>query len=152
MNTIARYDKYHPVAGGFRAPLAAALTPTSGASSANQVGIPLGVGLNSSGRVVVGAGATGIVGVIVADQNKAVGDIIDVMTAGEIVDLDEDDFDPGASYYADGTTGVLSTTAPAEGENGVRAGRTVGDTSPTTGVIRSRLVVRVQDVHVPVVA
>jgi hypothetical protein len=142
---VARYDKYDGVAGGFRATLAAAITATSGAGSTNQVGIPLGVGLNSSGQVVVGAGSTGIVGVLVVDQAKAVGDAVDVMTAGEVVDLDEAVFDPGATYYANGTTGVLATTAPAAGVNAVRVGRTVGDKSLTTGLITSRLVVRVQD-------
>lgn len=127
---MARYDKYDPIAGGFRAPLAAAITDEA------QIGVPLAVGLDGQGRAVIGAGATGVVGVYVADQAKAVGDIADVMTAGEIVDLDEDDFNPGTIYYG-GTDGVVGTTA-----TGARLGVTVGDVSVTTGVVRSRLVVR----------
>lgn len=127
---MARYDKYDPVSGGFRAPLAAAVLEAA-------VGVPVGYGLNGSGLAVPGAGTTGVVGVYIPDQIKSVGDIADIMTAGEIVDLDEDDFDPGATYYAAAADGVLSTT-----NTGARMGFTVGDTSLTTGVIRSRLVVR----------
>jgi hypothetical protein len=96
---MARIDKYQPVAGGFRAPLNAALT--GGVA-------PLGVGINASGRVVVGAGATGVVGVIVSPYNKAAGDIIDVMTAGELVEFGGA---AGTVYTANTTTGVISTTA-----------------------------------------
>jgi hypothetical protein len=96
---MSRIDKYQPVAGGFRAPLNAALT---GAVA------PLGVGLNSSGRVVVGAGTTGIVGVIVSPYNKAAGDIIDVMTAGELVEFGGA---AGTVYTANTTSGVISSGA-----------------------------------------
>ncbi len=132
----ARYDKYDPISGGFRVPLAVAVNATSGASSSNQIGIPLGIGINSSGLAVVGSGATGIIGVFVADQAKVVGDIADVMTAGEIIELDETAFDPGATYFAS-TGGVLSTT-----NTGIRVGFTVADKSLTDGTIRSRLIVR----------
>jgi hypothetical protein len=128
----ARYDKYDPISGGFRANLNAAITDTA------KIGVPLAVGLNSSGKIVEGSGATGVVGVLVADQAKAAGEVVDVMTAGEIVDLDEDDFDPGALYFG-GSTGVVDTT-----DTGVLVGFTVGDASLTTGTIRSRLVVRVK--------
>lgn len=134
----ARYDKYDGKAGGFRAPLAVAITATSGPSGANQIGVPLGVGLNASGQLVVGAGATGIVGVYVADQAKNIGDIADTMTAGEIVDLDEAVVDPGVKYYV---TSAGAITATASGNTAV--GYTVGDKSLTDGTVRSRLVVRV---------
>ena len=147
MSTIARYDKYSGQTGGFRAPLAAAMTATSGAGSTNQVAIPLGVGLNASGAVVVGAGSTGIVGVLVVDQAKAIGDVVDIMTSGEIVDLDEAAFDPGVKYYVNNTTGALETSAPAAGANKTLAGVTVGDKSLTSGTIRSRLVVRVGQIQ-----
>lgn len=135
---MARYDKYDGIAGGFRAQLAVAINATSGAGSSNEVAVPLGVGLNSSGQVVKGNGATGIVGVVVADQPKAVGDWVDVMTAGEIVDLDEAAFDPGVAYYAVAASGAMSATASGN----TKIGYTVADKSLTTGVIRSRLVVR----------
>lgn len=134
----ARYDKYDGKAGGFRAPLAVAITATSGPSGANQIGVPLGMGLNSSGQLVVGAGATGVVGVYVADQAKNIGDIADTMTAGEIVDLDEATVDPGVPYFMT-TAGALTATV---GSNKA-VGFTVGDKSLTDGTIKSRLVVRV---------
>lgn len=133
---MARYDKYDGMSGGFRARLAVAINATSGASSANQIGVPLGVGLNSSGDVVVGAGATGVFAVLIVDKAKVVGDIVDCMTAGEIVDLDEAAFDPGAIYYAT-SAGVINTTA-----TGARVGATAGDKSLTDGSIASRLIVR----------
>jgi hypothetical protein len=97
----ARYDKYEPKAGGFRAPLAVDTVATSGN--------PLGVGLNTSGRVVVGAGNTGILGVIVLTKNMKAGDIVDVMTDGECVDLAG--LTAGTVYSANTTTGVLSSAA-----------------------------------------
>lgn len=133
---MARYDKYDPISGGFRAPLAAAITETSGSGSSSQVGIPLAMGLDGQGRAVIGAGNTGVLGVYIADQAKAVGDIADIMTAGEIVDLDEAAFDPGTRYFGQTNGSINGTTT------GARVGFTVGDTSPTTGVVRSRLVVR----------
>lgn len=96
---MARIDKYQPTAGGFRAPLNAAYT---GAVA------PIGVGINSSGRVVVGAGQTGIVGVICSPYDKAAGDTIDVMTNGELVEFGGA---AGTTYTANTTTGVISTGA-----------------------------------------
>jgi hypothetical protein len=133
----ARYDKYDGMVGGFRAALAVAITATSGPSSANQIGVPLAVGLDSSGNLVVGEGATGVLGVYVADKAKAIGDVADVMTNGEIVDLDEAAFDPGKVYYG-ATTGAINVTA-----TGCRLGFTVGDKSISDGTIASRFVVRV---------
>jgi small-conductance mechanosensitive channel len=133
---MARFDKYDPISGGFRAQLAEAITATSGAGSSTQIAIPLGVGINSSGLAVRGSGATGVIAVIVADQAKAIGDWIDCMTDGEVVDLDEAAFDPGATYFSS-TAGVLSTT-----NTGIRVGFTVADKSITDGTIRSRLIVR----------
>ena len=43
---MATYDKYEPIAGGFRARLAAAAVLTNG-----SIG-PIGVSLNSSGKVL----------------------------------------------------------------------------------------------------
>jgi hypothetical protein len=93
---VARIDKYQPVAGGFRAPLNAALV---GAVA------PRAVGLNASGRVVFGAGQTGVVGVITSPYDKGAGDIIDVMTNGELVEFGGV---PGTVYGADAGTGVIT--------------------------------------------
>jgi len=99
---MARYDKYDNLAGGFRAPLNADLAKTS-------AGNPLGVGLNTSGRVVVGAGNTGVVGVICLTRDMKAGDIVDVMTAGEVVDCGS--LVAGTVYTANTTTGVLTNGA-----------------------------------------
>lgn len=108
---MARFDKYEPHVGGFRAPLNAAYT---GSASA------IGVGLNSSGRVVVGAGATGIVGVICQPADRAAGDIVDVMTSGELIEFAGT---AGTVYTALTTTGVIGVTA-ADGTH-IRIGFTV---------------------------
>ena len=96
---MARFDKYNPVGGGTRAPL-----------NANYTGAvaPIAVGINSSGRVVVGAGQTGIVGVICQPANRVAGDVIDVMNHGEIV---EAALAAGTAYTANTTTGVISSAA-----------------------------------------
>lgn len=118
---MARYDKYDPISGGFRAPLAA--------DWADALGTPVGVGLDANGRVVPGAGATGVLGVVVIDgqvnstgtrtNNKFAGDVVDVMTAGEIVD--NTGLTAGTVYYAVAATGVVTATAAGN----VRLGHTV---------------------------
>lgn len=124
---MARYDKYEPIAGGFRARLGAALTLTNG-----SIG-PVAVSLNASGKVVVGtAGQSGPVGILVknvargpsgqwatnpfgatpnpyAPVGAQVNDVVDIMTNGEIVDLDTTAFPAGRKIYA-ATDGTLSTT------------------------------------------
>lgn len=125
-----RIDKYDPKSGGFRAPLAA-----NQASTPGQVGdadAAIGVGLDVNGRIVPGAGNTGIVGILVLTRAMNAGEIVDVMTDGEIVEFGGV---AGTTYYAAAADGVINTVAPAVGANGTRLGRTVeGD----------RLVVRVQ--------
>lgn len=111
---MARIDKYDPVDGGFRAPLNAAHAKTT-------PGNPIAVGLNASGRVVDGAGNTGIVGLLVLDSARVAGDIVDVMTDGEIVEMTG--VTAGTVITADNATGVLATTAPAAGRT--RVGWTV---------------------------
>ena len=79
MALIPRFDKYDPVSGGFRAPLAAAILATD--KDKIQA-----VSINSSGQVAIGGAAeTAIIGVIIAGRAMAAGDVIDVMTHGEIV-------------------------------------------------------------------
>lgn len=116
---MARYDKYEPKAGGFRAALAADW-------ASGDVAVAFGVGLDSSGNVVKGAGATGVLGVLVLTKVRKAGEIIDVMTGGEIV---EAGLVAGTVYFAHASTGVISTT-----NTGTRVGHTVEG---------SRIVVRV---------
>lgn len=125
---MARYDKYDPISGGLRAKLAAALSLTDGGIG------PVAVSLNASGRVQVGTGGqSGIVGVLVKNVARGpldrwftettggvpnpyapigaqVGDVVDIMTQGDIVDLDPDDFPAGSRIYA-AADGTLSTTS-----------------------------------------
>lgn len=125
---MARYDKYDPISGGFRARLNAALTLTA------EGGFFGAVSLNAQGRVVAGtAGPSGFVGVCVKNVVRAprtqwaetmgapvphapigamAGDVIDIMTAGEIVDLDPVAFPAGTKFYAD-ADGTLTSTAGA---------------------------------------
>lgn len=85
--TLARYDKYDPNVGGFRAPLAADLTATEKTGNGN----PLPVGLDVNGRVVAGAGAagsvSGTVGLLCTTRDMKAGDVVDVMNFGEIVEM-----------------------------------------------------------------
>ena len=116
---MARYDKYNPISGGTRALLNAALTLTDGSFG------PAAVSLNATGRVVVGtAGQSGIVGILVKNVAKGpvgqygtslnggtpnpyapigaqAGDVVDIMTDGDIVDLDPDVFVAGTRWYAE---------------------------------------------------
>lgn len=137
----ARYDKYEPIGGGFRAKLAADLTVDSEGSTGVKA-----VSLNASGQLVIGtAGQSGFVGVFVKNvpfypnlgsiagqANLAVpiggkaGEVVDVMTSGEILDVAG--LVAGTRYYAT-SAGGLSTT--------VVAGALVGWTVEAT-----RLVVR----------
>jgi hypothetical protein len=116
---VARYDKYDPKDGGFRAPLNADLAATG-------AGNPVAVSLNTSGRVVVGGGSATnpIVGVLCTTKNMKAGDIVDVMTHGEIVEMVGSA--AGGMVVAVGSTGVVSTAAAgAVATNSVRLGYTV---------------------------
>ena len=125
---MARYDKYDPYDGGFRAPLAAAI------SSANA-GKAYGVGLDSSGKVVLGAGNTGIRGILIAHSAKAAGDIVDVMTDGEVVEF----------LTTAGAAAIAGTSYTANTGNGNIDGTAASGTQIPVGftVELTRLVVRV---------
>ena len=141
---MARYDKYDPIAGGFRAKLGAALTLVNG-----SIG-PVAMSLNASGQAVVGtAGQSGAVGVLVknvargpvgpwstsmqgaANANAPIGaqagDVVDIMTSGEIVDLDPAVFVAGTKWYAaaDGTLSATGGTGKVLVGWTVNAGRLV---------------------------
>lgn len=135
---MGRYDKYEPIAGGFRAPLAADLTFDSSGEFGPKV-----VSLDANGRVVVGtAGASGAVGVLVKNVPKypglgnvpgqvnvavpiggKAGDIVDVMTSGEIVDITG--LTAGTVYYAAANGDLTVTTGTARVGHTVEAGRLV---------------------------
>lgn len=143
---MARFDKYDPVDGGFRARMAVAIT----GATPNQLGGVFAVSLDANGRVVLGTnGQSGFVGVICPDKTMAVGDVIDVMTHGEIAEFDKGaggaTFAPAAAgtrYRAvTGTTGDL-----AAGVDPGVAGTNYGYIGHT--VEATRLVVRAQRAQV----
>lgn len=107
---MPRYDKYEPYAGGFRSILAAAISAENGFTA-------YGFGLDTDGHAVIGAGTTGILGVCIAHGAKRAGHPVDVMTNGEIVEFTADGTpdgaaaNPGTIYYANPTTGAISSTA-----------------------------------------
>lgn len=116
---MSRYDKYDPVSGGFRAPLAANFGYTSGKpdyahTDLNRVKV---VCLNTSGQVVIGFTNTTDrpVGVLVLTTPKAAGEIVDVMTAGEIVEflLDNGSAAAAGTHYTGNEDGTYGTTAPS---------------------------------------
>jgi nicotinamide mononucleotide (NMN) deamidase PncC len=120
----ARYDQVEPHVGIVRVPLNADIT----FSASGEYG-PKAVSINASGRLVIGTAAqSGAIGVLIKNiaqlpaglQSSAVpingwmggkaGDIVDVMTQGEIVDLDTTAFPAGRAIYAE-ADGDLTTTA-----------------------------------------
>lgn len=106
-----RYDKYDPVSGGFRAALLAAITSTD----VNKI---QGVMINTAGKVVIGATAeTAIIGLICPVRPMAAGEIIDVMTHGEIVEASKT---AGTAFAAGdivtvAVTGAVGATAVGAG-------------------------------------
>ena len=113
---MPRFDKVEPKGGSFRAPLNFAI-------AAGDVGEIVAVGLDVNGRVVKGAGQTGVVAVICPSNVMAAGDPIDCMTDGEIADATG--LAAGTAYFGVNATGVIEDTAPAAGANKVRIGHTV---------------------------
>jgi hypothetical protein len=128
---VSRYDKYGPKTGGFRAPANAAWTATSGPSGVTDLFRVTGVALNGSGRVIRATTAIACVGIVIAHGPKDVGAILDVMTQGEVIELDALDLQAnttpvaGTKYYLDATAGRLTATAPAAGTNAFYIGTTV---------------------------
>jgi hypothetical protein len=72
-----RTDVSNPHSGTHRARLEAAWL-------AADVGEIIGVGLNASGRVVKGAGNTGVIGVLVMSQVRPAGHPVDVLKIAEV--------------------------------------------------------------------
>jgi hypothetical protein len=114
---MARYDKYDPIGGGnFRADIAADFPDAN-------LGKLYGVGLDTTGKVVIGAGNTGIIGVMVITQKPGrVGPLrevqrVDVMRTGEITDFGPTagvpgtDFGTAATKYYSDSSGNITATA-----------------------------------------
>lgn len=132
---MSRYDKYDPKDGGFRAALANDQTALEGA--VGDADAPVGVALDANGLVVTlgdAAANTGIVGVLALPRDLNAGDVVDVMTDGEIVEFGGV---AGTEYFVDLTTGAISSNPDAGGAAGSGAGHKIGHT-----VEAGRLVVR----------
>jgi hypothetical protein len=115
---MARIDQVEPLSGTFRGTLAAAWTADDG--------VPVAVGLDVNGRVVPGAGTSGIAGivVIVGAHNKVAGARVDVITAGELLEMSNDDMTgraAGIPVYAVPADGLLTNVATAN----IKIGHTV---------------------------
>lgn len=132
---MARIDKYDPIDGGFRAPLAADRPATAKAGNGN----PLAVGLDVNGRVVPGAGNSGLKGVLVTTKDLKAGDIVDVMSDGEIVEFTGV---AGTTYWGDGVSGALGAGQAGGAAPGAGAGSGAGSKSVGVTVEATRLVVR----------
>jgi len=126
---MARYDKYDPKDGGFRAPLAADLPATSKTGAGN----PIGIGLDVNGRVVPGAGNTGIIALLVTTRDMKAGDIVDCMKDGEIVEMAAPAV-AGSIIHVVDATGAIGAGAPGAGQT--RVGHTVEATRLVVGVSR----------------
>jgi len=99
---MARYDKYEPISGGFRAKLNANWS----SSDLNKV---CPVSLNASGKVVKGtAGQSGFVGVVCLTKVLNADDVVDVMQDGEITELTG--LAAGTAYYALANGDGVATT------------------------------------------
>lgn len=136
MCTISRFDKYDPISGGFRGKLKVALTVTTALEKERVFGVSIEA---ATGLVVLGGAATAIRGLIQVRESKAAGDVVDVMTAGEIVDqffLNDGSTATvlGTEYYVDNVSGALTATTTSNKKVSVR----VAD-SPDKG----RMIVRV---------
>lgn len=133
---MARYDKYDPKVGGFRAFLAADWVQDT---DLNKV---WPVGLDVNGHVVKGAGQTGIVGVLIITRKmKAADEPVDVMTSGDIVEFPTaaSPASPGTVIFAE-PAGDFEVGAAVDVATGsVRVGHTV----EARAGYGARLVVRV---------
>lgn len=140
---MPRYDKYEPYASGFRAPLAADW-PRADAVG----GVAYGVGFDAAGKLVKGAGVTGILGVLVLTQASQLstakhlaGAWVDVMTSGEIVEWETTAGVAGVvgtNYYIVAATGAIVAGAAEPAAGQIYLG-TVCEIGTKTG---ARLIVR----------
>lgn len=145
---MSRYDKVDPISGSFRAKLNAAWTATSGPSSVTDLNRILVVGINTSGLIVKAASVAAASGIlIVHDVSAAAGDVMDVMTDGEVVEISGADMQSGTAptagqkLYYDATASRLTATAPTAGTEGFYVGQVIE---------AGRLVVRCKRTAVPV--
>lgn len=130
---MSRYDKYGPMTGGFRAPLLANFAYTASAPDKTHADLNkiFAVTMTTAGKIdKLPLFATAqFVGIVVLTAPKAAGDIVDIMTAGELVEVADAEIGgaatgPGLAVFTDPAvaTGVLTTTFAT---NGLYVGRFV---------------------------
>lgn len=128
LTTKCRWDKFDGYDGNPRGTLAADVTT----DLANLV---VGVGLNSSGQVVIGAGASGLIGVVIFPIGHdyltgglvappVAGDRIDVGKHGEIVNFTTTAVTGGV--FSNGGAAVAGTKYYAHSDGSVNATATAG--------------------------
>jgi hypothetical protein len=121
---VARFDKYEPHVGGFRARLNADWLDA-------DVGKIIAVSLNANGRIVKGNpdGASGLKGVVALGMARKAGHPVDVMQFGEILDVVDDDvagtLAAGINIYVGNTTLITPGTLTTTAANGVYVGHMV---------------------------
>lgn len=81
---MARFDKYGPYTGGFRAALAADFGTLGNGADLGKI---WAVGLNASGKIIKAVASLDCVGLMILTMEKYAGDVVDIMTAGEITDI-----------------------------------------------------------------
>lgn len=142
---MSRYDKYGPKTGGFRALLNAAWNATSGPSGVTDLYRVTGVAFNGSGRLIRATTALSCVGIVIVHGPKDAGSPVDVMTNGEVIELDGADIQGGTTptagtkYYFDATAGrLVANGAPTAGTNYFYVGTTAeaGRLIVRTGLIQ----------------
>jgi hypothetical protein len=146
LGTKPRWDKYDPYVGNFRGPLALDAT-------LDMANLILAVGINSSGAVVVGAGQTGLVGVIIMPvgvdihgyllEPPLAGDIVDVGKYGEITNFVLTKWTSGSpgSFSVDTTAPAAGTAYYAHADGSVNATAGAGSVPVGHTVESSRLIV-----------
>lgn len=134
---MARFDKYAPIGGGFRGKLKLAFPVATVLDKERIFGVSIEA---ATGLVILGGASTAIRGIVNVRESKAAGDVVDVMTSGELVDaffLNDGVTATvlGTVYYVDNVTGAITATSTSNKQIGVR----VVDT-PDKGRIIIRIV------------
>jgi hypothetical protein len=116
---MSRFDKYDPIAGGFRGKLKLAFVVTGATPAITAVNKErlFGVSIEAATGLVLIGGAVGAVrGIVNIREDHAAGDMVDVMSSGEVINFNflNDGTTPtvlGTPYHADAATGAPTATA-----------------------------------------
>jgi hypothetical protein len=148
---MARYDKYDPINGGFRAAIYQDFPDAN-------LGKLYGVGLNSTGQLVLGAGQSGVIGVLVVTQKPGrVGPlkevpVVDVMRSGCITDFGPTSGVPGVNFGVAGTpyfSDVYGNISSTGGVGSVYVGTTVEPDRLEVNVMPVQLVAGQEQIGTP---